>query len=135
MRTKKVNRYYCEFCPKAGCSASHMARHERGCTKNPNRICRVCGLLEQEQPDLTLLVAMWPDISQMVTNGIFNAEAHQIVGATLPAVREAAGNCPACIMASLRQADIPVPFVYGFNWTTEMDGVWREFNASRTESY
>ncbi|MCG3203975.1 MAG: hypothetical protein KCHDKBKB_00652 [Elusimicrobia bacterium] len=40
--TKKV--YYCEFCKnKKGLSASHMSRHERHCTMNPNRECRLCG--------------------------------------------------------------------------------------------
>lgn len=45
MRTKMVKRHWCDFCNKAGLSASAMARHEKHCTMNPNRACRVCGMV------------------------------------------------------------------------------------------
>jgi len=44
---KKVRKwvYYCEFCgKKKGLSAPHMKTHERRCTANPDRECRLCGV-------------------------------------------------------------------------------------------
>jgi hypothetical protein len=42
MKTVKKNVYYCDFCGKRKLSASHMKIHEKHCTANPNRICRLC---------------------------------------------------------------------------------------------
>lgn len=42
MRVKKVNRYYCDFCKKSNCSKHAMELHEKHCTMNPDRQCRLC---------------------------------------------------------------------------------------------
>jgi|ERR1035437_1381006 hypothetical protein len=45
MITKLKKVYYCEFCKKKkGMSASMMAQHEKHCTANPDRECRMCGI-------------------------------------------------------------------------------------------
>ena len=137
VKVKKV--YYCDYCKKSGGSAGHMKRHERGCTKNPNRECGVCGLVEGTPQPLESLIRLWQDaeeeryhaapgkgydfLTELLTN-----EAN----AVLPQVRDAANNCPACILASIRQAGIPVPMVTGFDWTNEMKAVWDEFNAAKS---
>ena len=41
------------------------------------------------------------------------------------ALREAAADCPACILASLRQSDTVIP---EFNFATEMKEVWDVVN-------
>jgi hypothetical protein len=38
MITKKVNRYFCEFCRKGKFSAPWIRRHEAHCYKNPSRV-------------------------------------------------------------------------------------------------
>uniref|UniRef100_A0A6M3Y154 Uncharacterized protein n=1 Tax=viral metagenome TaxID=1070528 RepID=A0A6M3Y154_9ZZZZ len=53
--------------------------------------------------------------------------------AALPALRKAAGDCPACIMAALRQAKIPVPMAEKFNFTAEMKNIWDGINESKTD--
>ncbi len=55
-------------------------------------------------------------------------ELSVLVNAALPALREATENCPACILAALRQRGIPVPSVNGFNFTEEMKSVWSDIN-------
>lgn len=40
MLLKKV--YYCDFCKKKGMSAASMSKHEKHCTLNSNRQCRLC---------------------------------------------------------------------------------------------
>lgn len=46
---KNLNVYECEFCGKKGLSASHIARHEKYCPKNPEvaTMCAECGNLER----------------------------------------------------------------------------------------
>lgn len=39
--------------------------------------------------------------------------------AAMPALREAAGECPACIMAALRQRGIDVPMIDSFDFKAE----------------
>ncbi len=49
MRKLKKWRYYCDFCPKAGMSASCMTTHEKRCTRNPNRVCGMCATAKLTQ--------------------------------------------------------------------------------------
>ncbi len=141
MKTKKVNRYYCDYCRKSGCAAGHMRRHESGCTMNPNRTCRVCGILEETQSPMPDLVACLPDHeAHREGPDEFGHEHYRITLTTaaneaLSKLRELAHNCPACIMAAIRQAHIPVTMVTDFSWTDEMAGVWSELNASNAERY
>jgi len=39
-KIKKV--YYCDFCKRHTLTINSMVKHEKHCTLNPNRICRVC---------------------------------------------------------------------------------------------
>ena len=144
MRRVKKWRYYCEFCKKSGNSGSHMARHEARCTMNPHRECRVCGMIRDDgvyentgkvepgHPDMAALVALLPNVDEFrepvdeprfLDDGIVD-----VANKALPALREATNNCPACIMAAIRQAKIPVPMVTGFNFSEEMKSIWADVN-------
>jgi len=46
----------------------------------------------------------------------------------LPKLRDAAGNCPACILAAIRQRGIPVPEVTGFKFSDECKSAWAIVN-------
>lgn len=140
MRTKQVNRYYCDYCSKASLSASHMARHEKHCTLNLNRVCRVCKFVEDgrskdfQQSTPAELVALLP--VPIVTKTEFDGMKFQdgfeaAVVSAVPKLREAAGNCPACMLAALRQARIPVPIAEGFCYTDEMKELWSNVNEAQ----
>ena len=107
MRTKRVNRYYCDYCGKGGCQAAAMRKHERHCTMNPNRVCRMCRVLNQPQPDIENLVALLPR-PQDYEHHDYGSTAYKGFGAAMKdgmaALREAADGCPACILAAIRQA-------------------------------
>jgi hypothetical protein len=49
MRTKRVLRYYCDFCRKAGMAKYWIAKHEKGCTANPGRFCGLCEIAEDHK--------------------------------------------------------------------------------------
>ena len=86
MKRKKVWRYYCDFCKKSGCSGGHMKEHEQHCTMNPDRTCRMCDLLEEEQAETQTLV------DALLNGGMKRLRTHTI--------------CPACLLAAIRQSGI-----------------------------
>ena len=140
MITKKVNRYWCEHCKKQGGAKGHMARHERGCTKNPTRICHVCMVLELCQKPIGELTAFFKNIHfDLCSTGDAGdgendhySEAMKLrINECLARLRPACGNCPACIMAALRQSNIPVPSATDFDWTNEIKAIWDEINEER----
>lgn len=142
MRTKKVNRYWCDFCSRAGLQAGAMAKHEKHCTMNPARSCRVCAIMHGSQspsPErLREFVAILPPYMDFESDGWGNTTQRYIdfcaaVNAAVPALREAADSCPACMMAALRQAKIPVPMADGFDFKTEMRVVLDDYNQQKND--
>src|SRR4030043_432696 len=100
MKRKQVWRYYCDFCKKKTLSAGAMTIHEKHCTMNPNRDCRMCNYNGNSgsRPMNELLTLLPHDLN-------YEKEAYEDrINASLPELREATNNCPACIMAALRQA-------------------------------
>lgn len=140
VKTRVVKQYCCEFCRKRGLSASHMAKHESSCTLNPNRVCRVCKMDwggERTQKPITELMALLPDPKDYKHYGeliVFDKATGEsfgkVVNSHLTELRQATGNCPACIMAALRQKGIPVPVATDFDFTTEMKAIWDDINDS-----
>jgi len=92
MRTKRINRYYCDHCKKSGCSSYHMQRHEASCTANPQRTCRMCDF----QRDLAPMIAILKE------PGATTEEWKD----KMRRVREEAEECPACILAAIRQSGV-----------------------------
>lgn len=140
MRVRKVNRYYCEFCKKANCSKPSMAKHESRCTMNPNRVCRMCTLFENLQHPITEIIALLPDPKKyrvVEENGAeyFGNGLAEAVGTALPEVRKLVENCPACIMAGLRQAGIPGNITHEFDFKKESESWMNDFWAEKRQEY
>jgi hypothetical protein len=145
-------RYYCDHCKKVSGSRSAMEKHEKGCTLNPARDCGICGFLNTGGAPLADLLAVLPDPAAFVRtvpeeryfDGIEwdPLEAHQVpddealrdaTHAVLPKLRELTDDCPACILAALRQRGIPVPLIDDFNWTAEFKAAQERMNEHRQE--
>lgn len=128
MITKKVNRYYCEYCKKANCSAASISRHEKACTMNPNRTCRMCALLDLEQPRMSDLLNVLPKPKITEEYDIVTFRNVGEIEEKMKKLREVTENCPACILAALRQKGIPVRAISSFNFTEECSAFWSIFN-------
>lgn len=141
MRKKQVWRYYCEFCKKANCSRPSIAHHEERCTNNPNRVCGMCKILQHDQPDLPALVQALPKPVEHKDGGWDDPGEYLTwpkdfdTAAFLADVRSRANNCPACILAALRQAKIPVPMVEGFDFEKESKSIMAEYYADKSGAY
>lgn len=104
MTKRRVWRYRCDFCKRSGCSAVHIARHELGCTANPNRECGICKLIGNVQVPTEELVATLAGATQ------------ETIDRQVQALSSLCDGCHACMLAAIRQSgvqeDIIVPFDY-----------------------
>lgn len=140
MRKVMRPRYYCEHCKKGGGSGGHIRRHEETCTANPNRQCRICStLLGQKQPKLEDLMALLPNVEEQrrtqpgFDHGPDTYYFDEIPEETVKRLREAAGHCPACMMAAIRQRGLPVTTAESFKFKDELREIWNEINAANME--
>jgi uncharacterized Zn-finger protein len=135
MKVKPVKQYICDFCGKKGLSSGHMKKHERHCTKNPERKCRMCEALGEMQQPIADLMAILPDPAEYAyddewgctgyRDGLFTA-----TDAVMPKLRDLASDCPMCIMAALRQKGIPVNAVKSFDFKKEVQEAFDMINDS-----
>jgi hypothetical protein len=119
MRKKKVWRYYCDFCGKGGCGSGAMKHHEKHCTLNPQRICRMCQVIGESQQGMDFLVANYDK------GGI-------------ETLRSAANECPNCMLAAIRiwkktSGKSKEETWDDWNYKKELESFWSEQNAERRE--
>ena len=137
MKVKRVNRYYCDFCKKSGCSKPALAKHEKHCTMNPARECRMCAFAELSGEPLSKLIAIMPtpptDYNDLTDAESFEAFARSFI----PKLRTEADGCPTCMMAAIRQSGWRVPAmrdIYGenkqesFDYKKESDELFEEIH-------
>lgn len=140
MRMKLVKRYWCDHCNKGSLSAGAMGKHEKHCTMNPARACRVCGIIGGAvipKPEaLAAMVALFPagPIPPYDDETGRNAY-HDAVNAAMPKVRELADDCPACILSAIRQAGVPAFLPEGFDFKSEMRGIFDNIEPEQGYDY
>lgn len=125
MRVLLRKRYYCDHCKRAGGSRVHMEKHEKGCTNNPGRVCGMCALVGSESFPAAEL------------QRVLNTEGWQ-------ALCDKVENCPACILATQRQADtsgVPsLPYddprldgLQRWSFKDALKSWWDDYNANRDD--
>lgn len=126
MKSVMRMRHYCDFCKKSGATRPSMAKHEAGCTLNPGRKCRFCELSGNVQLPMA-------EILEILYTKRYKA------------MREAVGNCPACILAALRQQhndglpafgtpeelDAIYEGSHQFDFKAESEAFWKDYNADQ----
>ena len=136
MRKEKKWVYYCEFCKKSGRSGGHIAKHEKRCTMNPNRHCGMCAMDDDiEQVPMPGLLAVLPDVTDCWTENRYGRSfmVPDSFKEAFSNLREKVENCPACLLAALRQKGIPVGAVEGFNFKQECDSWWGTFSEEQRD--
>jgi len=115
MHTKVKKVSYCDFCNKH--SLRSLADHEKHCTANPDRQCRVCDNAEYDSlPDL---------IEKFKSKVICDEETGVAECPQAPEILDAVGGCPACAFAIIRCAGMNrFPFETGFKFQEEMKKWW-----------
>ena len=134
MKTRMRVRYYCDFCGKSMGYKNHMANHEKHCTMNPNRVCRMCETLqkcdgETEQLPMAVLLAALEipneDSDDYRTFLEWDSDDH------LESIKSVT-KCPACILAAIRQAGYSSG-VYNFEYEKEAQAIFKELREYENE--
>ena len=95
MKTKIRKIYYCEYCKKHGMRKPDMEKHEKHCTLNMNRKCRLCG----KQEGIEDMLDGYLDIEGK------NVDAEELM--------DNLNGCPVCTLAVIRcSRKIGVSFDY-----------------------
>lgn len=113
---KKV--YYCEFCSKHRLASGVIKEHEKHCTGNPNRECKMC-----EDGPLTFEIKE----SQPYDNSDFTEKTIEVNK----------NDCPACVLAFIRQNKITNVNIKGesgyWQYKEQCEKWWAEKNAEASE--
>jgi hypothetical protein len=123
MKVVLRNRYYCDYCKKGTGTRQSMVRHEKGCTANPQRECGMCAMKDDEptSPLAELLAIFDGFVDETIDDPLHWSmrEGHEKDRAErYTRLREKAGNCPACILAALRQTKVYIA-CEKFDWKKE----------------
>lgn len=118
MRQAKRWRYYCDHCKKAGGLRHGMEIHEKHCTMNPSRECRMC----HKAIDARAVTADMPELN------ILKSDPEQV----LAKLRAICHNCPACILAVIRQSKSTV-LAYEFRFKEEAKARWERINEDTSQ--
>lgn len=137
MKVKRVNRYYCDFCKKAGCHGGHIKKHEEHCSLNPDRKCGFCEVSKRTPANLADLIALLPKLTDFPP---IQADAGfgETLGQDIPPLKEAidkainevyllAENCPGCIFAAIRQSGLPT-YLFDFDFKKVKSEFWADHN-------
>ena len=137
MNKVKRWRYYCDYCKKAGGNKAVIVKHEERCTNNPKRKCGMCTFLELDQKPISEMLNLLPEPEKYKV--FYNEdktayEFHLLKEAMiepLKKLRELTDNCPACILAALRQKKIHTDFAEGFDYKKEVQKIFKEHNSNQ----
>ena len=132
MKRKKVWRFYCDFCKKSGCSGGAIAKHEKSCTMNPNRVCGMCAADQGRWP------AEYPTVASLIEAAKKDSESHKIDGDLEWQVHdhkhllEVSDGCPACMMAGIRQSGLDIGR-FAFDYKQQHKEFWTRVNDHYSE--
>jgi hypothetical protein len=136
MKIRKKNVYYCDFCKKH--SLMPLLKHERACTLNPGRTCRMCeqtrpGLQEEAQKIYDQVIKR---MSEM------DGDAPYVIEVKVLDFMDPVEGCPACALTILRLVrkligerleDWTIILKTDFDYAKEKTAWWAEVNASRQD--
>ena len=111
MKTKVKTVYYCGFCKKH--SLRPLTDHEKHCTGNINRVCRLCS----EQHDLPVIV------KNLSGDALYDTTTLHIKGADVLSLVD---GCPACALTIAKAMKRKFEFFWleDFDYKEELKAWW-----------
>lgn len=105
-----------------------MKKHEKHCTLNPNRVCRMCDAADIPQQPTEELVEKFKEITdkQSLESFLDSPAAQE----NCEKLRDITQNCPACMLAVIRQCP---EAIVDFDFRKESESFWRDINISNRD--
>ena len=94
----------------------------------------MCAIFDLEQPQMSDLIKILP--TPVITDddmGFLTVINIKEIESAMEKLRSVTENCPACILATIRQMGIPVPAINSFNFTEECKSWWADFNEAQAD--
>ena len=138
MKTVKKNVYYCDFCNKKSLNGSHISKHEKHCTANPNRECGLC----KEDRDIKSFIDKLKTRFEIKETEVFDEDGEfvnqECIWAgekiTLNEILDFTDGCPNCTFAILRQTKLNYKVVgFKYDYKKEIASWWAEKNKEEWE--
>ena len=130
MITKIKKVYYCEYCKKHFLKKTN---HEKHCTLNPNRECRLCGRAES----LELLIKKYKKQCELKEFDDFHygRTVKVIKQPKLEDIWDNVEGCPNCALTILRCLSLTVPpFDMDFDYEKELQKWWDDKNLKEQKN-
>lgn len=138
MRVVRKNVYYCDYCTKR--SLRSLIKHEKHCTANPDRVCRLCGresikeIIEKYRGMFEIKKAI--DYSSWV-GGVEKIEVvYKTEFILKDIIDELDYTCPNCILAIIRCLDLNRYYFeekYKFDYEKALYEWWNALNEKEWE--
>lgn len=134
--------YYCDHCNKRGLSASAMTKHEKYCTANPNRQCRLCELTEGSvTPNLKEIIELFKKTFHITEidhdGGGKSYFFHWDKKVTPKDILDMVDGCPACALTIVRLSGLAGPEVprneFDFDYKKSIEEFWNKRNSEEWE--
>lgn len=129
MKIVKKNVYYCDHCKKRLLAAFAMNKHEKHCTNNPNRECRLCEI----GPNIGEIVKEINSSYEIVDSAdIFTKTEVKWLKEpiTMNWILDQVDDCPLCAFSVLRQTELYLNFFpsefSNYDWKTESKKRYQE---------
>ena len=124
MKTKIKKVYYCDYCKKH--ALRPLTEHEKHCTANPNRWCRLCdNNYSDTLPEL---------IEQFQSKISFDKDTGEAFCPKAIDILDAVGGCPNCAFTIMRCTGMNrFPFDTGFKYKEELEKWWDIVNNENYE--
>jgi len=138
MKIRKKNVYYCDFCKKH--SLVPLLKHERACTLNPGRTCRMCEETRSnyQQTAQKIYDQTIKTMNEMDGDRPFTIEVKSVD------LMDPVEACPACALTILRLVhkliaerleDWTIHLVTDFDYAKEKTAWWNDRNAEREKAW
>ena len=138
MKKKKVWSYYCDYCKKANCSAPAIAKHEKHCTMNPNRVCRLCAMIDNNNLQMNELLSYLPNPEDFKTDdqlgGLHYTGIDQKINEGVKELEQKTDDCPMCIFSALRQSGCLSVMTFVWDYQLKLNTWWSDFNLAQAEA-
>ena len=138
MKTKIKTVYYCDYCKKH--SFRTLVEHEKHCTANPDRECRLCQnpsvlpIIEKIKGKMSYEGGEYYRNSNLI---ITRGRTKNIQQPSLEDIKNELDElCPNCILTIIRCTGLnKYPYNIEFDYKDELEKWWKEFNDGRCEEY
>lgn len=122
MRMAIRKRWYCDHCRKSMGTEPGMARHEKGCTNNPGRVCNHCSAMGEVQLPI-------------------HERCEIFIESGWDALVEAVNNCPLCLLSTVRITNRYATYddytsePAGWDFKVALKQFWKEIDEADPRPY